>query len=94
MIILACQYSVNIVANAHVIIKICEDTQEMPQSKVQPSQCMKEREIKRTNNDKTTITKTRLFKYIEYFTTEKKENFQINSDIFHISAQTIDCGTR
>ena len=38
------------------------------------------------------ITKTRLFKYIEHFTT-KKENYQIkNSDIFHISAQNIDCG--
>ena len=39
------------------------------------------------------ITKTRLFKYIEYFTTKKNENFQIkNSDIFLISAQNIDCG--
>ena len=38
------------------------------------------------------ITKTRLFKYIENFTTKKNENFQIkNSDIFHISAQNIDC---
>ena len=38
------------------------------------------------------ITKTRLFKYTENFTT-KNENFQIkNSDIFHISAQNIDCG--
>ena len=37
------------------------------------------------------ITKTRLFKYTENFTTT--ENFQIkNSDIFHISAQNIDCG--
>ena len=37
------------------------------------------------------ITKTRLFKYIENFKT-KKENFQIKkSDIFHISAQNIDC---
>ena len=41
------------------------------------------------------ITKTRLFKYIENFTTQKNENFQIkNSNIFHISAQNIDCGTR
>ena len=32
------------------------------------------------------------FKYTENFTT-KNENFQIkNSDIFHISAQNIDCG--
>ena len=39
------------------------------------------------------ITKTRLFKYIETFTS-KTEHFQIkkNSDIFHISAQNIDCG--
>ena len=40
------------------------------------------------------ITKTRLFKYIENFTTKKKrENFQIkNSDIFHIFfSQNIDC---
>ena len=38
------------------------------------------------------ITKTRLFKCIENFTS-KTENFQIkNSDIFHISAQNIDCG--
>ena len=38
------------------------------------------------------ITKTRLFKYIKIFAT-KNENFQIkNSDIFHISAQNIDCG--
>ena len=33
------------------------------------------------------------FKYNGNFTTKKKENFQIkNSDIFHISAQNIDCG--
>ena len=39
------------------------------------------------------ITKTRLFKYMENFTSKKTENFQIkNSDIFHISAQNIDCG--
>ena len=42
------------------------------------------------------ITKTRLFKYIENFTTKKKkknENFQIKkSYIFHISGQNIDCG--
>ena len=38
------------------------------------------------------ITKTRLFKYTKNFTT-KNENFQMkNSDIFHISAQNIDCG--
>ena len=39
------------------------------------------------------ITKTRLFKYTENFTSQKNENFQIkNSDIFHISAQNLDCG--
>ena len=39
------------------------------------------------------ITKRRLFKYIENFTTQKLANFQIkNSNIFHISAQNIDCG--
>ena len=37
------------------------------------------------------ITKICPFKYNENFT-NKKENFQIkNSDIFHISAQNIDC---
>ena len=35
---------------------------------------------------------TRLFQYIENFTTNK-ENFQIKkSDVFHILAQNIDCG--
>ena len=45
------------------------------------------------------ITKTCLFKYNENFTTtpppppQKKENFPIkHSDIFHVSAQNIDCG--
>ena len=39
------------------------------------------------------ITKTRLFKYIENFTAKKMAIFQIKkSDIFHISAQNIDCG--
>ena len=42
--------------------------------------------------DKNIMTKTCLFKYTENFTT-KNETFQIkNSDIFHISAQNIDCG--
>ena len=37
--------------------------------------------------------KTCLFSYIENFTTKKTECFQIkNSDVFHISAQNIDCG--
>ena len=39
------------------------------------------------------IMKTRLFKYTENITTKKPEKFQIKkSDIFHISAQNIDCG--
>ena len=39
------------------------------------------------------ITKTRLFKYIENFTTQKREIFQLkNANIFLISAQNIDCG--
>ena len=38
------------------------------------------------------ITKTRLFKYIDNFTS-KTENFQIKSLIFfHIYVQNIDCG--
>ena len=37
------------------------------------------------------ITKTSLFKYTENFTT-KNENFSDkNTDIFHMSAQNIDC---
>ena len=41
-----------------------------------------------------TITKTCLFKYIKKISPPKKnENFQIKTfDIFHISAQNIDCG--
>ena len=38
------------------------------------------------------ITKTRLFKYIENFTTKNWIFSDNNSDIFHISAQNIDCG--
>ena len=39
------------------------------------------------------ITKTCLFKYTEEFTTKKIKKIQIkNSDIFHTSAQNIDCG--
>ena len=41
------------------------------------------------------ITKTRLFKYIENFTSNNwKFSDKKNADIFHISAQNIDCGTR
>ena len=39
------------------------------------------------------ITKTRLLKYIENFTTKKgKLSDKKKSDIVHISAQKIDCG--
>ena len=40
------------------------------------------------------ITKTRLFKYIENFTTKKteKKKSDKNSDILHISDQNTDCG--
>ena len=40
------------------------------------------------------ITNTRLFKYIENFTTKEKKEFsdKKKSDIFHIPAQNIDCG--
>ena len=38
------------------------------------------------------ITKTRLFKYIENFTTKKGKFSDKKSDIFHMSSQNIDCG--
>ena len=38
------------------------------------------------------ITKTRLFKYTENFTSKNRKFSDKNSDIFHISAQNIDCG--
>ena len=38
------------------------------------------------------IRKTRLFKYIENFTTKKGKFSEKNFNIFHISAQNIDCG--
>ena len=53
---------------------------------------VKNKTFVKTYTKKQSITKTRLFKYTEIFTT-KNESFQIrNSDIFHISAQNIDCG--
>ena len=39
----------------------------------------------------TTITKTSLFKYTEIFTTTQWKFSYKNSNIFHISAQNIDC---
>ena len=48
---------------------------------------------KKKNSSVLPITKTRLFKHTENFTTKKMAIFRIkNSDIFHISAQNIDCG--
>ena len=38
------------------------------------------------------ITKTRLLEYIESFTTKHRKISDKNSNIFHISAQNIDCG--
>ena len=38
------------------------------------------------------IMKTRLFKYIETLTSKNWKFSDKNSDIFHISAQNIDCG--
>ena len=38
------------------------------------------------------ITKTSLFKYTENFTAKKGKTSDKNFDIFHISAQNIDCG--
>ena len=38
------------------------------------------------------ITKTRLFKYIENFTTKNETFSDKNADIFHIPAKNIDCG--
>ena len=39
-----------------------------------------------------TIRKIHLLKYIEYFTTKNWKFSDKNSDIFHFSAQNIDCG--
>ena len=44
------------------------------------------------NTYKLIITKTRLFKYNENFTTKKWKFSEKTADIFHISAQNIDCG--
>ena len=38
------------------------------------------------------ITKTCLFKYVENFTTQKGKFSDKRSDVFHITAQNIDCG--
>ena len=46
---------------------------------------------KNKNQSLSFITKTRLFKYTEKFTTKRWKFSDKNSDIFHISAQNIDC---
>ena len=38
------------------------------------------------------ITKTSIFKYTENFTTKKLKFSDNSSDIYRISAQTLDCG--
>ena len=45
-----------------------------------------------SSSTKWSITKTSLFKYTENFTTKKRKFSHKISDIFHISAQNIDCG--
>ena len=37
------------------------------------------------------VAKTRLFNYVENFTTKNSKFSDKNSEIFHISAQNIDC---
>ena len=43
-------------------------------------------------SEKGYITKTRIFKYIENFTTKSWKFSDKDSDLFYISAQNIDCG--
>ena len=53
----------------------------------------RDKKLKQTSRvKKYPFTKTRLFKYIENFTTKNKKFSDKNSDIFHISAQNMDCG--
>ena len=47
--------------------------------------------LRDVTNDNCIITKTRLFKYIENFTSKKSENFQIKNWYFSYFAQNIDC---
>ena len=44
------------------------------------------------DNSSSIITKTHLFKYIEDFTSKTQKFSNKNPNIFHISAQNIDCG--
>ena len=52
----------------------------------------KNHKLTRTGTYINFIKKTRLFKYIVNFTTKNWKFSEKNSDIFHISAQNIDCG--
>ena len=47
---------------------------------------------KRKEEQESNIMKTSLFKYTKNFTTKNWKFSDKNSDIFHISAQNIDCG--
>ena len=53
-------------------------------------QCLKRMTQLAINNY--SITKTYLFKYIEVFTSKNSKISDRKPDIFHISAQNIDCG--
>ena len=46
----------------------------------------------RVSHKEQIITKTRLYKYIENFTTKKRKFSDTNRDIFYISAENIGCG--
>ena len=55
--------------------------------------CWRDKYTWRTTLEKScAIMKTRLFKYIENFTTKNWKFSDKNSDIFHISPQNTDCG--
>ena len=72
--------------------KVREKSRECHNHKLQPFPDTKRKTKQAQLFNFIAITKTCLFKYIEYFTTKKKEIFQIkNSYIFQISAQNIDC---
>ena len=49
-------------------------------------------EVSKTYNIWLNIMKTHLFKYIENFTSKNWKFSDTKTDIFHISAQNIDCG--
>ena len=64
-----------------------------PSKKRLSERCRKHRSVIVAIPGHLLIMKTCLFKYIENFITQKKGKFlDKNSDIFHISAQNIDCG--